>query len=136
MGILSWFSGSKKAMDIAEKGVDGIISGLDHLNFSEEEKHKGAIGVTKLMIERVKLAISESSVRSMTRRIIAIMFCGTFLLLLLMAAFVYPWSAEFKLWSKHLFECSKVLVNPIIAIILFYFGSYGIGYLLDKRKEK
>jgi len=69
----------------------------------------------------------------MTRRIIAIMFCGTFLLLLIMAAFVYP---LFNEWAEHLFKCAIVLKNPIIAVIIFYFGSYGISYLIKTKKDK
>ena len=133
MGILSFLTGSKKAMDTAGNVVDGVISGIDKLWFTDEEKSQASVKVLDVVIERVKLAVSESSVRSMTRRIMAIMFCGTFLFLLLMTAFVYPW---FKDWAEHLFECAIVLKNPIIAIIIFYFGSYGISYLIKTTKDK
>jgi len=131
MGLFSFLSGSKKAVDTMSTVAEGAVAGLDKLFFTKEEKHDAMIATGQLIMKRVELAVSESSIRSITRRVIAIMFCSAFLLLLLMSAFVYPW---FVGWSKRLFECSMVLKNPIIAIIIFYFGSYGVGYLLDKKK--
>ena len=132
MGLLSFLSGSKKAMDTAGNIVDGAISGIDKLWFTPEEKSDASKKVLEIVLERVKLAVGESSVRSMTRRIIAIMFSGTFLTLLLASAIIYKFDSA---WALHLYKTACTLTNAVIAIIIFYFGSYGIGYLMDRKKK-
>jgi len=133
VGFFSFLSGSTKAVETINTLATGAVAAIDKIVFTDEEKADGIREVVNIVIERVKLASGESSVRSITRRIIAIMFCGAFLSLLLGSGAVYPW---FKDWALHLYNLSTTLKNPIIAIIIFYFGSYGIGYLMDKRKKE
>ncbi|GAG27367.1 unnamed protein product [marine sediment metagenome] len=103
------------------------------LIFTDQEKQQASIKMFEVVLERIRLANSEGSVRSITRRVIAVMFTGVFLLMLVAAAGLYPWFEE---WATHIFKCSMVLKNAIIAIIIFYFGSYGLGYILEKKGKK
>ena len=114
------------------KIVSGIANGLDALHFSKEERAGVVIEISKTVVDYAKQTINESSIRSMTRRVLALIFCGSFLYLLLFSAMVWRWNTE---WAVHTFNCTKQLVNPVIAIIIFFFGSYGVGYFLDKKKK-
>jgi len=132
MGFFSWLSGSDKAMNIAEKGADGLLAGLDHLNFSDEEKHDANIQAISLVVERAKLAISETSVRSMTRRLVALTFCIPFVLMSLFAVAIYHWNKELADFALGVANSWKYIM---IAIVIWFFGSYGVGYIIDKKKE-
>ena len=112
MGFFSFLSGSTKAVETIDTLVTGAVSAIDKVVFTDEEKADGIRGVIDVVIKRIELAAGESSIRSITRRIIAIMFCGSFLSLLLGSGAVYPW---FKEWALHLYNLSNVLKNPIIA---------------------
>ena len=133
MGFFSWLSGSDKAMNIAEKGADGLLAGLDHLNFSDEEKHDANIQGIALVVERAKLAINESSVRSMTRRLVALAFCFPFVAMSLFAVVIYHWSKDWAMFSLSVANSWEYIM---IAIVIWFFGSYGVGYIIDKKKEK
>ena len=130
LGFLSGVSGAAKSMP---KVVSGIANGIDALHFSSEEKAQLIIDVSKTVVDYAKQTINESSIRSMTRRMIALEFTTIFLALIVFAAIMWRWDIS---WAAHVFNCALVLKNPIIAIILFYFGSYGLGYLLDKKNKK
>jgi len=132
MGLLTFLSGVSGAAKSMPKIVSGIANGLDALHFSQEERAGVITGITKTVVDYAKQTINESSVRSMTRRVLALMFCGSFLYLLLFSAMAWRWNTE---WAIHTFNCAKQLVNPVIAIIIFFFGSYGVGYFLDKKKK-
>jgi len=110
-----------------------IIAGIDHLHFSTEEKHEANIEGMKLVLERVKQAINESSVRSMTRRLVALTFCFPFVAMCLFAIAIYHWDKELAQFSLNIAISWKYIM---IAIVIWFFGSYGVGYVLDKRKEK
>jgi len=133
VGFFSWLSGSDKVMDIVEKGADGLFAGLDHLNFSDEEKHDANIQAIRLVVERAKQAISESSVRSMTRRLVALTFCFPFVAMSLFAVGIYHWDKELATFSLSVANSWKYIM---IAIVIWFFGSYGVGYIIDKKKEK
>ena len=132
MGLLSLLGGAKAATKIGTNIVKGAMNAADALHFSAEEKVTYILEVSKLAIQHAKQTIGESSIRSMTRRALAIMFCGTFLYFLIFAAMAWRWNPK---WALHVFECAKVLQNPVIAIILFFFGSYGVGYFFDKKNK-
>lgn len=131
MGILSFLSGSKKAMDTAANVVDGAVSGIDKLWFTDEEKSDASAKVLDIVLERVKLAVGESSVRSMTRRFVALTFCIPFVAMSLFAVAIYKYNKE---WATFSLKVASSWEYIIIAIVVWFFGSYGIGYLIDKKK--
>ena len=133
MGILSFLSGSTKAMDTASSVVEGAKAGIDKLWFTDEEKSDVSNKILGIVLKRVELAVGESSTRSMTRRFVALTFCVPFVLLNLFAVAIYRFDSD---WAAFSFNVAKSWINIIIAIVIWFFGSYGVGYLLDKRKEK
>jgi len=132
VGLLSFLSGVSGVAKSMPKVVTGITGGLDALHFSQEERAGVITEITKTVVDYAKQTINESSIRSMTRRMLALLFCGSFLYLLLFSAMVWTWDVA---WAAHTFNCAKQLINPVIAIIIFFFGSYGVGYFLDKKKK-
>lgn len=137
---MSWFtfltSGSKaadKIPDMADKVVGGVVSGLDKMFFTDEEKSEASAAAMAAIIDFIKSTASESSARSVTRRILAVMILSAFLILLLTAAGVYPFNAE---WSKFLIECAGSLSGLVLAVGVFYFGPYQIGQAIKGFKNK
>ena len=123
---------AEKALGIVEKAEGAIIAGIDKMWFTAEEKSEASLMVTNAHIELMKALAGENSARAITRRLLAMMFCGTFLSLLIIATAVWKFD---PIWSKQIFEVVEVMSNPVLAIVIFYFGYYGIGQVMDKRKK-
>ena len=133
MGFLDWFKTSSKAVDMADKVVDGAIAGIDKLFFTDEEKADMSQKAFELWIELQRAIAGESSIRSITRRILAILIMGSFLLMLLAAAFIWIFN---PLWSKFILEVAGNLSNLVLAIGIFYFGYYAVGGVVRSFKAK
>ena len=133
MGFLSFLTGSSKAMDTAGNVVDGAIAGIDKLWFTDEEKAEASGKVLGLVLERVKMAIGESSVRSMTRRLVALTFCIPFVVMSLFAIAIYKFDKE---WATFALSVAVSWKYIMVAIVIWFFGSYGIGYIMDRKKGK
>ena len=132
MGIWGWITGAQqvdKAMDIAKDATSGIIAGIDAAFFTDEEKSRAALLITEAGIRMVEATQGESTVRSVTRRVLAWMIMGTFLFLVLFAALI--WKVD-TAWALHVLECVKALGSLALAVGIFYFGYYGIKQLRDK----
>lgn len=133
MGFLSLFGKSEKAADIAEKATSGLISGIDKMFFTNEEKAEAAQKVMDVHLKMIEATASENTVRSKTRRYLALMIMGTFLFLLVFGALIYKFDPE---WARHVLECAKSLSAMAFAIGVFYFGYYGIKSLLTGKGKK
>jgi len=133
MGLLSFLTGSKKAMDTAGNVVDGAIKGIDALWFTPEEKSRASEKVLEIVLERARIAASESSVRSMTRRLVALTFCIPFVVMSLFAVAIYKIDSKWAVFSLSVAASWKYIM---IAIVIWFFGSYGVGYLMDKKKKQ
>jgi len=138
MGLLSLFKSSDKVADMGKTIVEGTVAGIDKIFYTEEEKAENKMKITELKQKGYELWLklqetiaNENTARSITRRILAVMFCGSYLLLLLASATLFPWFAE---WAGQLFEYAKVLTNPVLAVIIFYFGPYAVGKYLSKKE--
>ena len=132
MGLLSLLGGAKAATKIGTDIVKGAMNAADALHFSPEEKVNYILEVSKLAITHAQQTVGESSIRSMTRRAIAILFCIPFIGMVTTGAVLYKWDLQ---WALHFINCARILENPVIAIILFFFGSYGVGYFFDKKNK-
>ena len=132
MGLLSFLSGSKKAMDTASNVVDGAISGIDKLFFTQEEKAEASKAILDIVLDRAELAVGESSVRSMTRRFVAFLFVIPYIAMLVFAVVMFKFNPA---WATYALKVASMLNNAIIAVVLWFFGSYGVGYLMDKKKN-
>lgn len=130
---LDWLGVVKKAGDIGEKVTDGLFSGIDKLILTEEEKKDYSASAAKIYLEHQKVTLGESTVKSITRRRLATMVMGTYLGLLVFAVIVYYINPDY---AKFILVVAGLLTTGFTAIIIFYFGYYAIGNLIDKGKGK
>lgn len=137
MGFLSSLFSSKKAVDsvpeTAAKIVDGVISGVDKLFFTDEEKAEVSQKAMDSIYDFIKSTIGENSIRSITRRRLAVMIAGAFLFLLILGGLVFPYDKE---WSAYLLDCAKALSGLVLAVSVFYFGPYQVGGMITAIRGK
>lgn len=128
MNIFKWIFGAPSA---AEKVLDGAVNGIDKLVYTEEER---AEAKEKFLEHWLKLQATlgeETTVRGVTRRILAVLFCGTYVLLTLVAAAVWPWMKEY---ADFLWEIANGQYGWIVlTVVVFYFGPYVIERMLGKK---
>lgn len=118
--LTSFFSSSKNV----ERVVDATISGVDKIWFTEEEKAEHAIKISELALKRVELALQETTVRSITRRLIALGVFGVVTVLTFWIALL--WSFGKKGLAMDLLNLLKFWAVPWSAVVIFYFGYYGV----------
>jgi len=133
MGFFSFLTSSSKALDIADKLVDGTVSGIDKLFFTDEEKAEMSQKGLELWIEIQKVTANESSIRSITRRILAIFIVGDFLLLLTASAAIYKFDPS---WAQQIYNCANALTTLVLTIAAFYFGYYAAQGIIGQIKNK
>jgi len=131
MGLFSFLTSDKKTVD---KVVDGAISGIDKLFYTNEEKADARKEIAKGVSKFVENTLDENTARSKTRRVIAIMIMGVFLLLIVAAAGVYPLNADY---SKFLFEVAGDISTMALMVAAFFFGAHLLGRdIIGKKKDK
>ncbi len=130
MNILNLFKSATTISSIAEKTTDGIISSLDKLVFTDEEKSDVSMQTVKLYLKFNELTANENTVRSITRRILAVSIMGAYLFLIILSGIIFKIDPD---WSTRLFGCAKELSSLTIAIGILYFGPYQLSKLFNKE---
>ena len=118
---------AKKADD--SKTVQKLLEGVDHLVLTPEEK-------VKYIIEQKKLAeAGENSIRSVTRRVLAVIIIGTAFAFLWLAVIFWKFN---KAFSDYLLEILKLdmVKHSVVAVVAFYFIYYGVGKSIEAWKGK
>jgi hypothetical protein len=124
VGIFSFFGSSEKAIDIVDRRSGDIVSGLDKMFHTTEERAEVALKYTELHQEFVHKTASENTVRSITRRIIAKA------IILYTLFFAVPAIVILKYCNKELGDFAlevAVAFNLHIAFIttcVFFFGNH------------
>lgn len=138
--ILSAPESVNKTLDIVEKGTDGIIAGFDKAFYTDEEKAESLQAridsfrdLTKLHIELMEKTGSESTVRSITRRKLALDIVRTFLFLLITSAVIYKVDPG---WALHMKDTAILLNSLVLGVGFFFFGGYVGKQLIEKAKNK
>lgn len=134
-GIKTLFTSTSKGLDIAETGVNSIIAGIDKMKFTQEEKFDAWKDVAKVHLDILKETASESTERSITRRILAIILIGDYVLLMTYAAIIYKW---FPSWATYIVELANNTNLGKLAFWfgIFYVGYYGVSNIIDHTKKK
>lgn len=132
MGILKNLLKTTEKID-PQKTFDTVASGVDKLFFTQQEKSEAAQKAWDQWLEWYKLSSNENSARSYTRRILAVLFSGVFLGLLIWAATAYLWNADY---AKFLFDVAKELFPMVSGILFFYFGYYAVNSMIKTSKNK
>lgn len=115
-----------------QKIFDTAAGGIDKMFFTKEEKAEFMKDAQKQYLEYYKMTLQDSSVRGLTRRYIAVMFCAVFLLFLIAAAVAFIWRPDY---AEFLFSLVKEMKEYIAGILIFYFGYYGITKIMESRKK-
>lgn len=130
MGWFDWF----KAPKTIDKIVDGAISAGDKLFYTDEEKADFRLKVGNQVIKFIGVAGDENSIRSKARRILAILIVGHELLFLDLAAIAYIFSKPEV--GKLFLGLAATLAAATTAVVIFYFGYYGVQNIIGKIKDK
>ena len=102
------------------------------LVFTEEEKAQMSVETMKLWLEMQDRLANESSVRSLTRRYIAVSIVFTFLLFLIGAGVVFK---IYVGWAKYLLGLAEELGDLTLLVAFFYFGYYGVSSAIKESKK-
>lgn len=129
--VTSLFTGSSKAVDAVSNIANGAVSGIDALFFTEEEKAEFSKETMKVWLEVQKVTAGESSIKSITRRLLACAFIAVYLIHLLGASIAYQFSKEY---STHLFNTAKSMNVIVMTIVIFYFGYYAVSNVMKAKK--
>jgi hypothetical protein len=128
--LFSWFASGPKA---AEKVLDAGISGIDKLIFTEEEKSEVRTKLADQWLELQKLLGEETTTRSVSRRIIALLFVVPFVALNVGATIVYAFSEGY---ARFMFEVADGQFGVLtLTVAGFYFGPYMLQRLVGSYKN-
>jgi hypothetical protein len=128
--LFSWFASGPKA---AERVLDGAISGIDKLIFTEEEKSEVRTKLADQWLELQKLLGEETTTRSVSRRIIALLFVVPFVLLNVSAAVIYAFN---EAYARFMFEVADGQFGVLtLTVAGFYFGPYMLQRLVGSYKN-
>lgn len=127
MNLLKWFSSGPEA---AGKVLDAGIRGLDALVFTDEERAEMNKKLGDQWIELQKILGQETTTQSVTRRVLALLVVIPFVLLVLAAAVIYPFSTEY---AKFLLDLAQSQFGWLtMGVAGFYFGPFMIQRMMKK----
>ena len=135
MGFWTWFTGAKtaeKALDTVDNLTNKIAGGLDQLFFTDQERAQISVETMKLHLALIQTTQTESSIRSVTRRMVAWGIMGTFMVLIIFSAFVWRWNQE---WAKWILAIIGQFYELVLMVGFFYFGYYAVSSIVKKAKE-
>ena len=130
MNIFKWFASGP---DAASKVLDAGISGVDKIFFTKEEQSEAR---QKLLDSWIKLQESlgpETTVRAVARRIIALLFVVPFVLMVVAAAIIHPFNAQYAVFLIDVAQGQFGWI--VLTVVGFYFGPYMISKAIGKGKE-
>lgn len=126
--LFGWMASGPAA---ADKVLDGAVSGIDKLFYTEEERSDAKAKLLDHWLNLQATLGEETSVRGVTRRILAVAFSGVYILLTLVAAAVWPMQSAY---ADFLWEIANGQYGWIVlTVVVFYFGPYVIERVLGKK---
>lgn len=128
MGLFSFL---KSAPDAAEKAIDTITSAGDAVWFTDEEKAEYKKECFKLWADSLAKINDENSPRSLTRRYIAFMVVGVWLLFSIVSVVAHPFNIEYSAFVLDVLSMQSPIVG---GIAVFYFGPHMIGRAIKGAK--
>jgi hypothetical protein len=129
MGFFSFLtSGSKAAENASEIGktiTNGVVSGIDALILTEEEKLQYSAEGGKLYLEFWKTFSTENSEQSKARRVLAVMTFKVYFALILISLPVYLISPELAAFIKG-------YIVSLSGLMMLVAGAYFIPHQISK----
>lgn len=120
-----------KAMDVGEKVTTGIISGIDKLIFTDEEKSDVRQKANDTLLSFWTTVASENTEQSKARRFLAIMTFKVYFFLLLAGVAVYKFDPEY---SKFIFDVAGTLTGLVMGVAAIFFGPHQLSKVLKTKK--
>jgi len=121
-----------KALDVGEKITNGVISGIDKLWYTPEEKAENRQKANETLLGFWKTIATENTEQSKARRELAKMTFKVYFFLLLAAVTVYKFDAEY---SKFIFGVAGTLTGLVLMIAGIYFGPHQIAKIWKGKKQ-
>jgi len=135
MGFWAWFTGAKtaeKALDTFDNLTNKVAGGLDQLFFTDQEKAEISVEAIRLHLALIQSTQTESSIRSVTRRIVAWGIMGTFMLLIIASGGIWKFDKE---WAGFLLSLAQQIYELVLMVGFFYFGYFAVSSIVKKAKE-
>ena len=117
----------------------GFIDGLHH---SSQEKAQDHQKMSQLVLDHVKATADESTVKSKTRRELAVKWINVQLYLVMLTAICVPAAIIFPDQGVPMFTMylkltiSYLMVGGTITVMAYFFGTYGWGTYISKKGGK
>lgn len=128
--VFGWFTSGSSA---ATKVLDAGIKGIDAIVYTDQEKAEARQKLMDAWLETQKTLQSETSVRSVTRRVIACAIIFPYVALVIAAAAVYKLDPEY---AKFLILLANGQFGMMAAGVgVFYFGPYMIGRAMGRTQS-
>ena len=119
-----------KALDVGEKITSGIISGLDKLIFTEEEKSDVQQKASETLLDFWKTIALENTEQSQARRMLATMTFKVYFFLLLAGVTVYGFDVGY---SKFIFDVAGTMTWLVAGVAAIYFGPNQLSKIIKKK---
>ena len=132
IGLLKGLFSTPKAVDTASNVVNGAVKGIDALFFTKEEKAHFSQQTMETWLKMQTVTANENSIRSITRRKLAVGFCQVFLFFLIVGGVLYLYRPD---WGLHFLGLAKQLSPSTLLILGFYFGYYAVSNIVSKVKK-
>ncbi|TET65818.1 hypothetical protein E3J49_00640 [Candidatus Bathyarchaeota archaeon] len=133
MAWYSFLTSSTRAVESTAKAgetiVNGLVSGIDALVFTEEEKSAATQKGTETILKFWEAVSKENTEQSIARRMLAKMTFQVFFFFLLAAAVVYKFDVEY---AKFLLELAGKIMFLVSAIGLIYFGPHQFSKIVKR----
>lgn len=133
---MAWYSfltsTTKTAETAAEAGksiVDGLVSGIDAVFYTDEEKAQARQKGSETILKFWEAIARENTEQSKARRMLAKMTFQVFFFFLLAAAVVYRFDAEY---AKFLLALAGKIMFLVSAIGVIYFGPHQLQKIVRK----
>jgi hypothetical protein len=133
---MSWWGALFSSKRIVDEGMDTIKdmrSGIDMLVFTSEEKALMNVEISNIVLKRAELALQESSIKSMTRRILAVSVVLTAELLTVILAVGYLGGLQAQK-MEGIWTLLKFWSTPLAIVLAFYLGYYGLTQIAAAKK--
>jgi len=134
---MAWWnilSNGEKVVDTATDLVKSGASGIDMLFFTDEERAMASAKIMEQVIELHKANADQNSIRSRVRRMLAVIVLAEYLLLLNIS--VGLGLCDKMALSQFVFKVANdALGSTVLAIVIFYFGYYGINAIARTIKS-
>ena len=131
-GWLKNLFSAPKLADTAANVIDSAVSGIDKLFYTDEEKAENAQKSFSLWLKAQEILVHESSIRSITRRYLAVMIVAEFLTLILLSAVLFALGIS---TAEKVFECAKSIAGLVFMVAAFYFGYFGAQQIIHSVKK-